>query len=95
MRSLCFNNEYVLCVYVFSIECDGVEISARVREAKFHCILFHNIKFYAGGTVPWGTDPNADGAWEEFTRPSCSDGKIEVGRWETGAFRFCGKKIYP
>ena len=34
-----------------TVECDDVDISSRIREAKFHCILFHNITYYAGGTV--------------------------------------------
>lgn len=35
-----------------SVECDGVDITPKIREAKFHCVLFHNIIYYAGGTIP-------------------------------------------
>ncbi len=34
---------------------------------------FHNINYYAGGTLPWGNDDDSD-----FEQPSCCDGKIEV-----------------
>uniref|UniRef100_A0A7E4V577 Diacylglycerol kinase n=1 Tax=Panagrellus redivivus TaxID=6233 RepID=A0A7E4V577_PANRE len=56
-----------------SIEADGVDITSKIREFKFHCVLFHNITFYAGGTIPWGSD-NSD----EYNKPSPCDGKIEV-----------------
>uniref|UniRef100_A0A914RK17 Diacylglycerol kinase n=1 Tax=Parascaris equorum TaxID=6256 RepID=A0A914RK17_PAREQ len=39
---------------------------------EFHCILFQNITYYAGGTIPWGSDD------DENTKPSSCDGKIEV-----------------
>ncbi|KAH7700572.1 CRE-DGK-5 protein [Aphelenchoides avenae] len=56
-----------------SIECDGVDITPKLRELKLHCVLFHNITFYAGGTTPWGSDHS-----EEYAKPSSCDGKIEV-----------------
>ncbi|CAD5210333.1 unnamed protein product [Bursaphelenchus okinawaensis] len=56
-----------------TIECDGVDITHKIREFKFHCVLFHNISYYAGGTIPWGSDSN-----EEWLKPSSCDGKIEV-----------------
>lgn len=63
-----------------SVECDGVDISGKLRECKLHCVLFHNIAFYAGGTVPWGAggDGVAESAGEVFSRPSPCDGKLEV-----------------
>lgn len=49
----------------------------KIREMKIHCVLFHNINYYAGGTMPWNSD--SDEAREgEFSQPSCCDGKIEV-----------------
>jgi diacylglycerol kinase (ATP) len=63
-------SEYII------IECDGVDISHKIREAKFHCVLFHNITYYAGGTVPWPTDSSS--SFEEYQKPSSCDGKIEV-----------------
>ncbi|KAI1726695.1 diacylglycerol kinase accessory domain-containing protein [Ditylenchus destructor] len=56
------------------VECDDVDISAKIRDSKFHCVLFHNISFYAGGTVPWGGDCGDEG----YARPSCCDQLIEV-----------------
>jgi diacylglycerol kinase (ATP) len=63
-----------------TVECDGVDITPKLREMKFHCILFHNIAFYAGGTVPWGAggDGVQENCGEVFSRPSPCDGKIEV-----------------
>ncbi|CAK5031874.1 unnamed protein product [Meloidogyne enterolobii] len=63
-----------------TVECDGVDITPKIREFKFHCILFHNISFYAGGTVPWGQggDGVQESCGEVFSRPSPCDGKIEV-----------------
>ncbi|CAD6193988.1 unnamed protein product [Caenorhabditis auriculariae] len=54
-----------------TLECDGVDVTGRIKELKLHCILFHNITYYAGGTIPWGTD-NSD------AKTSCCDGKVEV-----------------
>jgi diacylglycerol kinase (ATP) len=59
---------------VVFLQCDGQELTAKIREFKFHCILFHNITYYACGTVPWGSDHTSD----NMTRPSCCDGLIEV-----------------
>lgn len=56
-----------------TIECDDVDITPRIREFKFHCVLFHNITYYAGGTVPWGSDSS-----DEWLKPSSCDGNIEV-----------------
>ncbi|KAK0396104.1 hypothetical protein QR680_001565 [Steinernema hermaphroditum] len=56
-----------------TLECDGVDLTSKIKEFKFHCILFHNITYYAGGTIPWGSDTS-----DEFLRPSSCDGKIEV-----------------
>ncbi|KAI6178984.1 hypothetical protein M3Y98_00560700 [Aphelenchoides besseyi] len=56
-----------------TIACDDVDITHKIRESKFHCILVCNIKFYAGGTQPWGSDSS-----EVYEKPSSCDGKIEV-----------------
>ncbi|VDK41858.1 unnamed protein product [Anisakis simplex] len=55
-----------------TLECDHRDFTPKIKEFKFHCILFHNIAYYAGGTIPWGNDD------DETTRPSSCDGKIEV-----------------
>nr|CDJ83755.1 Protein kinase C and Diacylglycerol kinase and Diacylglycerol kinase accessory region domain containing protein [Haemonchus contortus] len=61
-----------LSEYIY-LECDGVDITPRIKELKLHCILFHNITYYAGGTTPWGSEVTADSV-----KPSCCDGRIEV-----------------
>ncbi|CAB3405019.1 unnamed protein product [Caenorhabditis bovis] len=53
-----------------TLECDGVDMTPRIKELKLHCILFHNITYYAGGTIPWGESSDQ--------KPSCCDGKVEV-----------------
>ncbi|NP_001355399.1 Diacylglycerol kinase [Caenorhabditis elegans] len=58
-----------LCEYI-TLECDGVDVTPRIKELKLHCILFHNITYYAGGTIPWGESSD--------NKPSCCDGKVEV-----------------
>uniref|UniRef100_A0AC35U751 Diacylglycerol kinase n=1 Tax=Rhabditophanes sp. KR3021 TaxID=114890 RepID=A0AC35U751_9BILA len=55
------------------IECDGVNITQKLKDFKFHCVLFHNITYYGGGTMPWGNDET-----ENFGKQSSCDGKIEV-----------------
>uniref|UniRef100_A0A0N5B3U1 Diacylglycerol kinase n=1 Tax=Strongyloides papillosus TaxID=174720 RepID=A0A0N5B3U1_STREA len=55
------------------IECDGVSITQRLKDSKFHCVLFHNITYYGGGTTPWGNEET-----ESLQKQSCFDGKIEV-----------------
>lgn len=55
------------------VECDGISITQRLKDSKFHCILFHNITYYGGGTTPWGNEET-----ETLQKQSCFDGKIEV-----------------
>uniref|UniRef100_A0A0N4ZBI1 Diacylglycerol kinase n=1 Tax=Parastrongyloides trichosuri TaxID=131310 RepID=A0A0N4ZBI1_PARTI len=55
------------------IECDGISLTQRLKDSKFHCVLFHNITYYGGGTTPWGNEET-----ETLARQSCFDGKIEV-----------------
>lgn len=53
-------------------QCDGCDLTPKIKEFKYHCILFQNIPYYAGGTVPWGNDENGS------CRPSTFDHKVEV-----------------
>lgn len=55
------------------IECDGVDLTQKMKDLKLHCLLFLNIPKYAGGTTPWG-HPNVIG----FETPRHDDGSLEV-----------------
>ncbi|KAM3718388.1 putative diacylglycerol kinase [Dirofilaria immitis] len=67
-----FKRTWKLLHEYITLECDGVDLTPKIREFKFHCILFLNITYYAGGTIPWGNDD------EEKYRPSSCDGKLEI-----------------
>lgn len=54
-----------------TLECDGVDLTAKLKEHRVHAILFLNIPSYGGGTHPWN---NASGQH----KPSTDDGMIEV-----------------
>ena len=54
-----------------TLECDGKDITAKLREHKVHAVLFLNIPSYGGGTRPWN---RAFGQQEQAT----DDGLIEV-----------------
>lgn len=60
-----------LCNYV-TLECDGQDYTAKLREHKVHSILFLNIPSYGGGTRPWGNPGTS------FESPQTDDGLIEV-----------------
>uniref|UniRef100_A0A8R1XJL5 Diacylglycerol kinase n=1 Tax=Onchocerca volvulus TaxID=6282 RepID=A0A8R1XJL5_ONCVO len=67
-----FKRTWKLLHEYITLECDGVDLTSKIKEFKFHCILFLNITYYAGGTVPWSNDD------EEKYRSSSCDGKLEV-----------------
>ena len=54
-----------------TIECDGKDITTKLRAEKVHAVLFLNIPSYGGGTHPWN---RAFGTQEQAT----DDGLIEV-----------------
>ncbi|RWS06587.1 eye-specific diacylglycerol kinase-like protein, partial [Dinothrombium tinctorium] len=60
-----------LCNYI-TLECDGVDLTQRLRDLKIHSLLFLNIPSYGGGTRPWGTNSPS------FETPRTDDGLIEV-----------------
>ena len=39
---------------VYRPQCDGVDLTSRVRQSKLTSLLFLNIPHYASGTTPWG-----------------------------------------
>uniref|UniRef100_A0A8D8M3J0 Diacylglycerol kinase n=1 Tax=Cacopsylla melanoneura TaxID=428564 RepID=A0A8D8M3J0_9HEMI len=52
---------------VVTLECDGKDMTPKLKEHRVHAIVFLNIPSYSGGTHPWsGTDQKTD------------DGLIEV-----------------
>ncbi|XP_017891101.1 eye-specific diacylglycerol kinase isoform X2 [Ceratina calcarata] len=54
-----------------TLECDGNDLTPKLKEHRVHAIVFLNIASYGGGTHPWGA---ASGTKE----PTTEDGLIEV-----------------
>ena len=52
------------------LECDGQDMTPKLKEHRVHAIVFLNIGSYGGGTHPWG-----GGIGRE---PSTDDGLIEI-----------------
>ena len=52
-----------------SVECDGVDITPKLRQHKIHSVLFLNIQCFGSGTRPWNS---ANGCQK------LDDGLIEV-----------------
>lgn len=51
------------------LECDGRDLTQRIKDLKVHAILFLNIPSYGGGTRPWNKSAGNN---------STDDGLIEV-----------------
>ncbi|XP_076334675.1 diacylglycerol kinase zeta-like [Tachypleus tridentatus] len=60
-----------LCNFV-TLECDGQDLTPRLKELRIHAILFLNIPSYGGGTRPW-VIPGPG-----FDHQRTDDGVIEV-----------------
>lgn len=60
-----------LCNYI-TLECDGVDLTQRLKDLKVHSLLFLNIPSYGGGTRPWG------GNSPVYESPRTDDRLIEV-----------------
>jgi diacylglycerol kinase (ATP) len=60
-----------LCNYI-TLECDGVDLTQRLKDLKVHSLLFLNIPSYGGGTRPWG------GNSPVYETPRTDDKLIEV-----------------
>ncbi|XP_026467404.1 eye-specific diacylglycerol kinase-like [Ctenocephalides felis] len=54
-----------------TLECDGKDMTPKLKEHKVHAIVFLNIPSYGGGTHPWN---KSGGTYEPMT----DDGLIEV-----------------
>uniref|UniRef100_A0AAZ3S197 Diacylglycerol kinase n=1 Tax=Oncorhynchus tshawytscha TaxID=74940 RepID=A0AAZ3S197_ONCTS len=56
------------------VVCDGADLTAKIQEQKFQCIVFLNIPRYCAGTMPWGNT----GDHRDFEPQRHDDGCIEV-----------------
>ncbi|XP_077195988.1 diacylglycerol kinase iota isoform X2 [Paroedura picta] len=56
------------------VVCDGTDLTPKIQELKFQCIVFLNIPRYCAGTMPWGNP----GDHREFEPQRHDDGYIEV-----------------
>lgn len=54
-----------------TLECDGVDLTPKLKEHRVHAIVFLNIPSYGGGTRPWCPNSTAN-------EPATDDGLIEV-----------------
>uniref|UniRef100_A0AAZ3RWF9 Diacylglycerol kinase n=1 Tax=Oncorhynchus tshawytscha TaxID=74940 RepID=A0AAZ3RWF9_ONCTS len=59
---------------MFYAGCDGADLTAKIQEQKFQCIVFLNIPRYCAGTMPWGNT----GDHRDFEPQRHDDGCIEV-----------------
>ncbi|XP_061571101.1 diacylglycerol kinase iota isoform X2 [Cololabis saira] len=56
------------------VVCDGTDLTSKIQELKFQCIVFLNIPRYCAGTMPWGNT----GDHRDFEPQRHDDGCIEV-----------------
>ncbi|XP_065156673.1 eye-specific diacylglycerol kinase isoform X4 [Atheta coriaria] len=54
-----------------TLECDGKDLTPKLKELKVHAVVFLNIPSYGGGTHPWNRSMGV-------SEPSTEDGLIEV-----------------
>ncbi|XP_037935809.1 eye-specific diacylglycerol kinase-like isoform X1 [Teleopsis dalmanni] len=54
-----------------TLECDGTDYTAKLRDAGCHAVLFLNIPSYGGGTHPWNDSYGQ-------SKPAIDDGLVEV-----------------
>jgi len=54
-----------------TLECDGQDMTPKLKEHRVHAILFLNIASYGGGTHPWSASSGT-------REPAMDDGLIEV-----------------
>ncbi|CAH3147307.1 unnamed protein product [Porites lobata] len=57
-----------------TLQCDGVDLTEKLQEAKPLCLLFVNIPSYSAGTSPWGHP----GRESDFQPQRFDDGLLEV-----------------
>uniref|UniRef100_A0A8I6GM87 Diacylglycerol kinase n=1 Tax=Rattus norvegicus TaxID=10116 RepID=A0A8I6GM87_RAT len=56
------------------LQCDGTDLTPKIQDLKFQCIVFLNIPRYCAGTMPWGNP----GDHHDFEPQRHDDGYIEV-----------------
>ncbi|XP_042638625.1 diacylglycerol kinase iota [Orycteropus afer afer] len=56
------------------VVCDGTDLTPKIQELKFQCLVFLNIPRYCAGTMPWGNP----GDHHDFEPQRHDDGYIEV-----------------
>ncbi|XP_053321248.1 diacylglycerol kinase iota isoform X4 [Spea bombifrons] len=56
------------------VVCDGTDLTPKIQELKFQCIVFLNIPRYCAGTIPWGNPSDH----RDFEPQRHDDGYIEV-----------------
>ncbi|XP_055506337.1 diacylglycerol kinase iota [Leucoraja erinacea] len=56
------------------VVCDGTDLTPKIQDLKFQCIVFLNIPRYCAGTMPWGNP----GDHRDFEPQRHDDGCIEV-----------------
>ncbi|MGH0115616.1 UNVERIFIED_CONTAM: hypothetical protein FKN15_037939 [Acipenser sinensis] len=61
-------------LFLFLPKCDGTDLTPKIQELKFQCIVFLNIPRYCAGTMPWGNT----GDHRDFEPQRHDDGCIEV-----------------
>ncbi|KAM7325597.1 hypothetical protein ACRRTK_015850 [Alexandromys fortis] len=59
---------------MFYAGCDGTDLTPKIQDLKFQCIVFLNIPRYCAGTMPWGNP----GDHHDFEPQRHDDGYIEV-----------------
>ncbi|XP_078000630.1 diacylglycerol kinase zeta-like isoform X2 [Glandiceps talaboti] len=59
-----------------TVECDGIDMTQKVKDLKLHCLLFLNIPKYSAGTTPWGNPSTA--SYPQFEAQRHDDGFLEV-----------------
>uniref|UniRef100_A0AAY4CXK2 Diacylglycerol kinase n=1 Tax=Denticeps clupeoides TaxID=299321 RepID=A0AAY4CXK2_9TELE len=65
---------YYNIIIIMIIICDGTDLTPKIQELKFQCIVFLNIPRYCAGTMPWGNT----GDHRDFEPQRHDDGCIEV-----------------
>uniref|UniRef100_A0A7N8XUG1 Diacylglycerol kinase n=1 Tax=Mastacembelus armatus TaxID=205130 RepID=A0A7N8XUG1_9TELE len=69
-----FNSRFRNKMFYAGVSCDGTDLTPKIQELKFQCIVFLNIPRYCAGTMPWGNT----GDHRDFEPQRHDDGCIEV-----------------